>query len=333
MVEVITRILPYAVFFTAMLALGKLYLEIARRKKILDIPSARSSHAVPTVRGGGIIFFVTGLFIMFVLWTKAYPLLYLFAGFFILGLMGWIDDKKELSPFIRFPFQLIAVLLILYQAGFFHWSVSFYWKLLGVIVSLGFVNAFNFMDGINGITGFYTFVLILTYYVINRHVKLIEQEFFFLLMIAVLAFGYFNFRNNAQMFSGDIGTMSLAALLLWLILTFMVRLNAPVLLVTVIVYGTDSAMTIIRRLLHKQNIFKAHRWHIYQHLVDKRKWSHLSTALVYALLQLSINVLIINFKAWEWSINKQIFFLALLLTIFVSIYLTIQRKQGGEKKV
>ncbi len=307
-------------------AIGRWYYGYALRKRILDIPSQRSSHRVPTVRGGGILFFLGVLtgYLAFVF--PAFP--WFFAGFLLLSFTGWLDDRKNLSAWVRFPIQLAAVLMILQDAGLF--AADFHWgiKLLAVIVALGFVNAFNFMDGINGITGLYSLVLLAGLAVLNREVPLLDNRWTGIIALSVLAFGYFNFRRHALMFAGDTGTMALAAFFLFGLAKFMVELRSPVLLLFVLLYGTDSAMTIIRRLWYGENIFRAHRWHVYQKMVDRWHWKHLWVAAFYALFQLVINAALLVCQCWEKPVFEQWILLFGAMFIFVVSYLFVQRHES-----
>ncbi len=315
----------YILIFLLLIGMGELYRRYALKKHILDIPGERSSHHVPIVRGGGILFFLGGLMAWLVTFYPREHLFFLM-GFLLLSLIGWLDDRYRLSPAVRFPVQLIAVILILYDTGLFMSGFPLWVQILGVIVALGFINAFNFMDGINGITSIYSLVVLAGFVGLNSHVHLFNSSFIYMIIISVLAFSIFNFRKKALMFAGDIGTMSLGSILLWLTAKSMVELHSPVLILILVIYGVDSAMTIIRRLLKKENIFKPHRWHIYQHLVDRKNFSHLSVAILYATLQAFIIVILISLHWYQKSLQEQFFLLALILIIFVSIYLTLVKK-------
>jgi UDP-N-acetylmuramyl pentapeptide phosphotransferase/UDP-N-acetylglucosamine-1-phosphate transferase len=332
----VLQFLQIILYTSFLFGAGILYYRYALKKNILDIPSERSSHEKPTVRGGGIIFFIAiwtailyAVFHNYSILLTSFPAFVL--GFIILGFLGFLDDKKGLTAAFRFPFQIFAVWLIIYGAGIcdsgFHWTV----KLLFIIVSLGFVNAYNFMDGINGITGLYSLVVVLSFMYLNFQIKIFPAFIFYTLVISLLVFGYFNFRKKALMFAGDIGSMSLAAVLLFIISVFIIKLKSPVLLLFVLIYGIDSAMTIIFRLLKHQNIFKAHRWHYYQKLVDKYGFSHMATSAFYALAQAIINFSVIYYKMWEWPVKEQFFVLAGFLIIFASLYIIVQKDKFVEK--
>jgi len=305
------------------------YYRYAIKTNILDNPSARSSHTTPTVRGGGIVFFLAVL--LFFIWQLKVDYPYFLSGFLLLSIIGFIDDKKNLSPKARFPFQLLAIALILYQAGLFNHELPIYLQITGFIVAVGFVNAFNFMDGINGITGFYTTAIIIPLYFINRQYQLLQNEWFYVMLISIAVFGYFNFRKKALMFAGDIGSMALAALLLFWLSKTMIDTKSPLLLVFVAVYGIDSAWTIIYRLKNHENIFEAHRWHLYQKFVDIWQWSHLKVAGLYAGVQLLISFAVLNLI--EKPISIQLSIVIGIYLIFSVIYFIAQKYFKTQTKV
>ncbi len=310
--------------------IGYFYRKFAIKKNIKDIPSERSSHQIPVVRGGGIIFFSAILFFgIYELYRYGFNAKFLafFIGFLLLGILGFTDDLKELTPKQRFPFQLISILLILYASGLYEADMPVWVKLLAIIVSLGFVNAYNFMDGINGITGFYSIIVVITYWYLNAIYHLLPDYLFPLLFISLMVFGFFNYRKNALMFAGDIGSMSLAAVILFILTKYMVELKSPVLILTVLLYGVDSAMTIILRFFNKENVFKAHRWHVYQKMVDVYHFSHLKTSFLYAITQAFINGLLIHYALYQKNLKFQVILLGIVLLIFVILYLLIQREK------
>ena len=293
------------------------YYKYALASKILDNPNHRSSHTTPTVRGGGVVFFVAVLLYFLYQLKIEYP--YFLSGFLLLSIIGFIDDKKELSAKVRFPFQLLAVALILYDAGLFSNALPVWLQLIAFVVAVGFINAFNFMDGINGITGFYTLAVVLPLLWINSKYPVFDNQFFYFILLAICVFGFFNFRKQALMFAGDIGSMSLAAVLLFWLSKMMIELKSPILLSLVVVYGVDSALTILNRLIHKENIFDAHRWHLYQKFVDVWHWAHLKTAVVYMIIQLIISTFIIKYTDLE--VNKQIVVLFVVYLFVSAVYI------------
>lgn len=184
------------------------------------------------------------------------------------------------------------------------------------------------MDGINGITGFYTSILLISVIALLLFEDLAllvsyQLETFALITLAfLLAFGIFNYRNKALAFLGDAGSVSIGLLvsiiLVWVGYTFQ-RWDVLILL---LVYGVDSVGTIILRLIRKENIFKAHRSHFYQDLVHINGLKHLQVAFLYALMQAIINVVYIyNFEA----IND-VFIVSLILLAIV--FLAGKKRMG-----
>ncbi len=318
----------HIILFFIFLLLGFVYRKYALRKKILDKPTKRSSHTKPVVRGGGIIFFsgiLAAILLKFHFFIEHFW--GFITGFMILSFTGFLDDRKNLSPVVRFPFQILAVVFILHAAGLWNADFPLWIKLTALIVSAGFVNAFNFMDGINGITGFYAIAVLSSLLYLNRLFFLYPNELLTIPLTAILAFGFFNFRKKALMFAGDIGSMALASLILFILASFMVKLKSPLLLLLVLVYGVDSAMTIIFRLIKKQNIFQAHRWHVYQKWVDRYRMSHLSVAFIYAGIQSIVNFWILKYRLWEIKTSQQFLALFLVLFIFVMLYTYHQKEK------
>lgn len=264
------------------------YIKVAQKYDIVDNPNFRSSHTTPTIRGGGILFFIA-MAAFFIGSKFQYP--YFFIGVSSIALVSFIDDIKTLSAKIRLPFQFFAVALVVYQAIGFNEPLLLIGVLL--VIGVGFINIYNFMDGINGITGLYSIAVLGGLVALNYKEQIVATELLLYLLISLVVFGYYNFRKKARMFAGDIGSITLAVVIFFLGLTFLVQLNAPILILMVAVYGVDAGLTIVYRLYLKEHIMEAHRHHMYQKFVDVWKWSHLKVSGLYAIAQLFIGVLVI----------------------------------------
>ena len=210
------------------------YLKLAKHFKIIDNPNQRSSHTKPTIRGGGIIF-VFALLLFFVLNNYQYPFFIL--GVTLISIISFLDDIYTLSSKIRFPFQFLTISLILIEIGL-PFSSS-YLFLFYLIVGVGIVNMFNFMDGINGITGLFSLVVLSGFYFINMNEQLINEELIYYTVISLLVFNFYNFRKKALFFAGDIGSISIGVLIFFIGVLFTVKLVSPLILLLVIVYGAD----------------------------------------------------------------------------------------------
>ena len=305
-----------------LLVLELLYFRIADKFNIIDKPNHRSSHTQITLRGGGIIFPIAFVlyFVMSIIHRKEWFVPEQFwsfgLGLFLLSAISFLDDILDLSTKLRLVFHFLSVVLLIYFLGL--WDVLPFWSLpLVFIFIIGVLNAYNFMDGINGITGLYSFVILSTLYYINQY-KIIFTDVNFIIypVLASLVFLFFNFRKKAKCFAGDVGSMSIAFWVLALLGLLVVKTQELTYLLFIGVYGIEVIFTIIQRIKMKENIFEAHRHHLYQLLVNKMNWQHLSVAALYGAIQLAINFSIIH-----WELNFWQGLLYLILPFFI-IYIT-----------
>lgn len=279
----------YLILFLLFFGAMQLYFLVADHFNIIDRPNERSSHTEVTIRGGGVIFLFAGLTAL-VLCPEFWMLI---LGLFIIGTISFIDDRITLSSKIRIIFHLAAVTLMFLFLGTFL-SLS-WWILVALyILVIGIINAYNFMDGINGITGLYSFVVLGALQYVNYNVtQFIEPDMIWLPMLACVVFLFFNFRKRARCFAGDVGSVTIAFWIIFLLLKLIGISGNYSYILFLGVYGVDAVLTIIHRLILRQNIFDAHRFHFYQILANEQKWSHLLVSTIYALVQLGIIVAVI----------------------------------------
>lgn len=288
-----------------------LYFRIADRFNIIDKPNKRSSHLDITIRGGGIIFFIGAL-----LYTLFFGLTlpYFISGLLIISFISFVDDVWTLSSKVRIVVHFIAMLLMFYDCGFY--SIPWYYLVIALIVSTGIINAYNFMDGINGITGGYSLVVMGSFWWINNHIhQFIDNNFLYVIGISLLVFNLFNFRKQARCFAGDVGAVSIAFIIVFMLGKLIIETNDPSYLILLMLYGVDSILTIVHRLILKENIFKAHRKHLYQIMSNELKIPHTRVSLIYMLTQSAITIGFFYFKNISW-----IYFILsgiLLATIYV----------------
>jgi len=272
-------------FFIAMIG----YFKTAERYKIIDKPNERSSHTELTIRGGGIIYLFAALCIGVLHPQQWMPIL----GIITIGTISFIDDRITLSSKIRILVHLAAVSLLFYGLDLFQ-ILPWWGAILLYIVVIGVINAYNFMDGINGITGVYTLVVLSGLQYVNLvQVEFVNPDMIWLPLLATVVFLYFNFRKRAKCFAGDVGSVSVAFWIIWLMLELMIKTESFQYILFLAVYGVDAILTIIHRLMLRQNIFEAHRLHFYQILANDQKVPHLVVSTAYGLLQLIIIVVVI----------------------------------------
>ena len=310
----------YIVIFVILVIASYTYLKLAIKFKIIDKPNHRSSHAKITVRGGGIIF-SKAIFLFFFFNAYQYPFFVL--GLFLIAVVSFLDDIYTLSSKIRFPFQFIAVYLILYEVGLPFDPI--YMFVMYLIVGIGIVNMFNFMDGINGMTGFYSLAVISGLYVVNMNEQIVNSELMIYVCISIAVFGFYNFRKKALFFAGDIGSISIGMLIFFIGFYLSYTLNSPLILLFVIVYGADAGNTLLyRKFFTKENIFKPHRHHIYEKLVDVKKMSHLKVSILYSGVQLVVNGVI--YKTYHLGLQAQFLVFVILASIFTLFYIYLFKK-------
>lgn len=295
-----------------------LYFKVADRYNIIDKPNERSSHSEVTIRGGGIIFLVASLFA--VILHSEYWILVI--GTFTIGAISFIDDRITLSNKIRLFFHLTAVTLLFLALNVFQ-VFSIYTTAALYVFVIGTINAYNFMDGINGITGVYSLIVFGGLQYVNYQVtSYVEPDLIWLPMVACLVFLFFNFRKRARCFAGDVGSITIAFWILFLLLKLMIQTTDISYILFLLIYGLDAATTIFFRAIRKENIFEAHRSHFYQFLANEKRISHLSVSAGYAFVQLLVILVLVS----SGTISLLFLFVGIVLAtiLFISIRFAIE---------
>nr|WP_221433476.1 glycosyltransferase family 4 protein [Flavobacterium nitrogenifigens] len=288
-----------------------LYFKVADRFNIIDKPNQRSSHTEVTLRGGGIIFWFSAL-LYFVQHIQTNY--FFFTGITLVSLVSFWDDIQSLSNKIRISIHFLSITLIFFDLGLFSlfpiWGIA-----IAYVLAIGLINAYNFMDGINGITGLYTLAVMGSLLYVNTKLQLFtDGSFIKYAMIASLIFLFFNYRKKAKCFAGDVGSIAIAFWVIYLVLKLVLVTESIIWLLFLAVYGVDAICTIIHRLYLKQNIFEAHRLHFYQILSNEYKMQHRLVALIYGLTQVAISFLVVSLYQ---KINDGIIFLIIILPLLI----------------
>lgn len=302
--------MQYIILGIILMIVMLLYFKVADRFNIIDKPNLRSSHTEVTLRGGGIIFWVSAL-LYFVQHLKTNYCF--FTGITLVSLISFWDDIQSLSNKIRISIHFLAITLIFFDLELFNlipiWSI-----VIAYVVAIGLINAYNFMDGINGITGLYTLVVMGALLYVNVNIQLFtDGEFIKYVIIASLVFLFFNYRKKAKCFAGDVGSIAIAFWIIFLTLKLILITNSVIWLLFLAVYGVDAGCTIIHRLFLGQNIFEAHRLHLYQILSNEYRLQHRFVSLLYALVQTGVSFLVITLYS---KVEDSIIFLIVLTPLF-----------------
>ncbi len=303
----------YYVIILVLLFLTELfYFRVADKFNIIDKPNERSSHSRITLRGGGIIFYF-GALAYFLTNDWGYP--WFILALSLITFISFVDDIRSTSQGLRLVFHFSAMALMFYQWGLF--SLSWWWIIIALIVCTGIINAYNFMDGINGITGGYSLIILGALAYINAEmVSFAEPALIYTVLCSVVVFCFFNFRRKAKCFAGDVGSVSIAFILLFLIGKLILKTEDFSWMILLAVYGVDSVLTIIHRLMLHENIGLPHRKHMYQLMANELKIPHVVVSLVYMAVQAIVIIGYIYCQNWGYLY----FLCAILLLSFIYVW-------------
>ena len=319
----------YIITIIALVAFELLYFSLAKKLHIVDRPNGRSSHHRVVLLGAGVIFIFALLYYFF--WTLpegvAGPYFPFLCAAVLLAVVSYADDLRPLPSWLRLLAQSAAVLIAFWVAL----STLQPWQMLLVVIAfIGVLNIYNFMDGINGMLAAYSFAVVGTFLFINLFLHpFADTRLLVTLLLAILVFGFFNFRRNARCFSGDVGSIVMGFFILFLL----TRYDAAIpdngenvsFLCFIIVFLADGILTIAKRFLNGFNIFEAHREHLYETLVNDLHVPHLRVAASYALLQIVVNVgyLLVPDK------NLYTFVVAFLLVLAYGLFFNYFRRRSS----
>lgn len=316
--------MKYIVIVFVLFVLELVYFKLADRFNIVDKPNERSSHSQITLRGGGIIFWIAA--VLYVVMNPSVIALEFLAGITLIAFVSFWDDVKGLNQKTRLLFHLLSMTCVFYLANIFH-TYPWWIIVIGYIVFIGVVNAYNFMDGINGITGLYTLAVLLSMMWVNYYVKpFVDHDFLRYPFLASIVFLFFNFRKKAKCFAGDVGSVSVAFWVVTLLLLLIVKTQNLIWIGFLIVYGVDAVMTIIHRIYLRQNIMEAHRLHFYQVLANEQKMDHRVVSIIYFVAQIiSSTLIIILYPTAGWWVFVAI--LIVLMGLYVIKFLMMNGKR------
>ena len=280
--------MTYLIIAVLLIALELAYFKVADKCNIIDKPNQRSSHTSITLRGGGVIFYF-GALCFFAASGWMYP--WFILGLTLIAVVCFVDDIHSLPDSVRLVAQFAAMALMFYQLGIMHWQM--WWiVLIGLIVCVGASNIINFMDGINGITVGYSLAVIVPLAIVNSQLGFIEDSYLWIAIIALLVFAFFNFRpkGKAKCFAGDVGSVSIAFIMLFAIGKLIMATGDFTWLIFLLVYGVDGCLTICHRIMLHEPLGQAHRKHAYQLMANELKMSHPLVSVIYMAIQLAISL-------------------------------------------
>ena len=272
------------------------YFRIADKCNIIDKPNERSSHKTIVLRGGGIIFTI-GLWIWSIVFGFQYP--WLLAGVTLAAGISFVDDIHSLPDSLRLVVQFASMFLVFQEVGLLtvddggSWLIQGIIVLAALIVCVGGTNIYNFMDGINGITGGYSLAMVIPLFLLNRKYAFMEESLLIVVGLSLLVFCLFNFRTKAKCFAGDVGSIGIALILTFCVARLMMVTGDVAWIVLFLIYGVDGVLTICHRIMLHENLGQAHRKHAYQLMANELKIPHVVVSTIYAVLQLAVSLIAI----------------------------------------
>ena len=278
----------YFIIFILLLLVELIYFCIADKYNIIDKPNERSSHSTIVLRGGGILFLINAW-----VWSAFFGFQYpwFLAGLTLVAGVSFVDDIHSLPDSVRLVAQFVAASMAFYQLDILHWSM--WWIiLLSLIIYVGATNVINFMDGINGITAGYALAVLVTLALVNMNGVFVEQSLIISTILASLVFCFFNFRprGKARCFAGDVGSIGIAFIMLFLLGNVIIKTTDITWLIFLLVYGVDGCLTIAHRIMLHENLGEAHRKHAYQIMANELKIGHVKVTSLYMVMQLLISL-------------------------------------------
>lgn len=323
--SILTFVSILALLFSAMIT--ALICRIGYGINLLDKPNIRSSHLVPTPRGGGVgilsAFFVVGL-----LFTKEYAFVLICVT---AGIIGLLADLSSISSLARLVLHiLISAIFVTVSMRIANLSLNIttiLTALFFIIFLTGSANIYNFMDGINGIAGMMAVVSfgLLTAFSIGEYRGVSPMTILTIAIIfSSLGFLWFNVPN-ARIFMGDVGSIFLGFIFAGMVILLSKSVLDFICLASFLfTFYADEIITMYFRIKNNENLLAPHRRHLYQILANEGKIAHWKVSCGYALIQLIIGITILSLRPLgPWLVLPALF---LYFAFFVAFNISIRRK-------
>lgn len=325
------------------------FIEYAKSNNLTDIPTERSSHSIPTPRGGGLGFVLTSLiaFTLYFAWQgllTSGTYLTLLITIVIVASLGWFDDRNNLSQTLRLIIQIVAASAVIFFIGGLdtfklpfvpEFSLGFVGLFFGLLWIIGTTNIYNFMDGVDGIAtsqalsasaGWMIFALLW-----NEPVLFTINLIVFATVFVFLIYNW----APAKIFMGDVGSLFLG--FFFAVMPFLAAsINEEFTIATTLWIGAlmlwpflfDSTSTLVRRMTKGENIFEAHRSHLYQRL-NIVGWSHSKISTLYLSFSLICLGFTLIFFHESDTVRMTLLVLLLVLSFLYSTFVHhIEKKKS-----
>ncbi len=315
------------------------YIWTAKKLNLVDNPVVRSSHISKTITGFG-LFTLFGMLIFSIFFP------YIINSFFIIGLVmlgviSYLDDIRFVSHFIRLIFQIFALVLMSLELPFTNlmvekWPIILACVLFGILV----LNAFNFIDGINGMLGLNCLVILLSLWWLNEHltdidgnrIEFIKPEFIYTFISGLSVFLFLNLRRKAIVFLGDAGSITLAFIIFYLMILLVFKTGNIAYFLLFSVLGVDTGLTVIYKLILKENIFVPHRDFLFKKLVHVGRIPHVKVSFIYAAVQAFVSIFVILLPL-KGKLSGQLSILFIFIFLLCATYISVRNKYTKQRIV
>ena len=274
-------------------------------------------------------------FVTYLFWHPYVLPEFFVAGFFIITAVSFLDDIFFLKHSFRLVLQMITMGMLMYQMPFSSFGTEVLpIYLASFIFGVGVLNAYNFMDGVNGMLTLHALLVFSGLYYLNENIvdmqgnsiPFTDSNFILSIIIPLAIFGFFNIRRSAIAFMGDVGSMSIAFITVFLIYSLIFKTGNYMYLLMFSVFGADAALTVCYKLLLGENIFVPHRDFLFKKLVHLGKWSHLKVSFWYFALQAFINLIVIGVFPTSPKLSTQISVLFIGCLFLIGLYVYVQSR-------
>ncbi|MCQ2336729.1 MAG: hypothetical protein MJ010_06090 [Paludibacteraceae bacterium] len=330
----------YLIVFAILMLSMYLYFPVAERHKLLAGVNNRSSHKKPVITAAGFIFYLSYIiYVVYELINDEPVQWFWFAGLTILAIVSFIDDLNDVWFLIRLFVQIIAVSLVMCQLCFdfriemmgsvSQWSAA----ILLLIISVGLINLYNFMDGLNGMLGGVALSMAVPLLFIDLYVPsaigFADPTLIGITILGALIFLFFNYRPQPKCFSGDVGSIVLGYMMCYFVFSLIIKTGNANYILLFAVTLMEAGLTVLQRLFAGENIFAPHRIHLFQLFCNEYYKSHRSVSAIYAGIQLVLGMGLFLFNYYSVAMYIQTIVLWLAFVGLCVAYLLVKRKKMG----
>ena len=309
---------------TISLAIAK---KIFFKWQFVDKPNYRSNHKKPIALGGGII--VIPLIIYFSFSNNYFWNLNVLLSILILFIVSIWDDIKNIKPLPRLFFHFLATAIYVFfylhhqieKSLLFNKNILIFLSILLTFGITWFINAFNFMDGVNGITSIQVISICLSLLALDYFLKNEYNVLAFSVLIIILVFCYFNW-TPASIFLGDSGSIPLGFIMIFLLVESSLKGMWVSSAILPLYYLMDTSITLTKRIFKRQKFWEAHKEHYYQQAI-KNGFTHTYVSLT--LLIINFGLFFLSFCAYIYK-NNIIFFMIALCWCSLFMYIFSKKK-------